>query len=110
MRHYSRMSRYPVNTQVESKNGYVRVKVSKNKWQGLGAYLLQKSGVEIGDGDRVFFADGDRTNRSVDNLRRIRFNKRKFVLLLRSRPIYIPEVEAPKRTVRVKREYVGLAV
>ena len=96
MRGYSRMHNYPVNTQVEQKNGYVKVKVTENKWQGLGAYLLTKAGIKIGEGDRVFFADGDRTNRSVDNLRRIHFNTVKCVLLPRSRPIYIPEVKVSK--------------
>lgn len=91
MRTYARMRRYPVNSQVEQKNGYVRVKITKNKWQGLGAYLLTQAGVKIVDGDRVFFADGDRMNRSVENLRRIHFNTVKFVLLPRSRPIYIPD-------------------
>lgn len=90
MQSFSRMHNYPVQTQVENRNGYVKVKVSQGKWQGLGAYLLTKAGVTISEGDRVFFADGDRTNRSVDNLRRIHFNATKFVLLARSRPIYIP--------------------
>jgi len=93
MKTYPRMHRYPVNSQVENKNGYVKVKVAENKWQGLGAYLLTKAGVKIVEGDRVFFADGDRTNRHVDNLRRIHFNTVKFVLLPRSRPIYIPDVK-----------------
>jgi hypothetical protein len=90
------MHRYPVESQIEQKNGYVKVKVTENKWQGLGAYLLTKAGVKIVEGDRVFFADGDRTNRSVDNLRRIHFNTVKFVLLPTSRPIYIPDVKAAK--------------
>jgi hypothetical protein len=90
------MHRYPVHSQVEQKNGYVKVKVAENKWQGLGAYLLTKAGVRIVEGDRVFFADGDRTNRSVENLRRIHFNTVKFVLLARSRPIYIPEIKTTK--------------
>lgn len=96
MRTYHRMRSYPVNSQIEQKNGYVKVKVAENKWQGLGAYLLTKAGIKITEGDRVFFADGDRTNRSVENLRRIHFNAVKFVLLPRSRPIYIPEASATK--------------
>jgi len=93
MKVFARMSRYPVNSQIENKNGYVKVKIAEGRWQGLGAFLLTKAGVKVGEGDRVFFADGDRTNRSVENLRRIHFNTVKFVLLPRSRPIYIPEVK-----------------
>lgn len=104
---YARMHKYPMGTQVEQKNGYVRVKISKDKWQGLGAYLLQKAGVKIGEGDRVFFADGDRLNRNVDNLRRIHFNTVKFVMLPKSRPIYIPK-EAPMK-VNEKKEYYKVA-
>lgn len=87
---YSRMSRYPIDSQIENKNGYVKVKIAEGKWEGLGANLLKKSGVKIVEGDRVFFADGDRTNRDVSNLRRIHFNSTKFVLLPHSRPIYVP--------------------
>lgn len=93
---YARMHTYPTGTQIEGKNGYVKVKVAKDKWQGLGAFLLTKAGVKIGEGDRVFFADGDRTNRSVENLRRIHFNSTKFILLSRSRPIYIPKTADSK--------------
>jgi hypothetical protein len=90
------MSRYPVGTQVENKNGYVKVKISAGKWEGLGAHLLKEAGVNIVEGDRVFFADGNRLNRSVENLRRIHFNSTKFVLLARSRPIFIPKLEPIK--------------
>jgi hypothetical protein len=90
MKQYSRMSNYPVGSQIETRNGYVRVKIAPNKWQGLGAKLLTEAGVELVPGDRVFFADGDRTNRKLENLRRIHFNATPFVLLPHSRPIYIP--------------------
>lgn len=55
MRSYARMHNYPLETQVEGKNGYVKVKIAPHKWQGLGAYLLTKAGVKVGEGDRVFF-------------------------------------------------------
>ncbi len=103
MKVYPRMRSYPVDTQVEQKTGYVRVKVAKNKWQGLGAYLLTKAGVKIVEGDRVFFADGDRMNRSVENLRRIHFNTTKFIMLKASRVIYMPEKKTIAMPVR-KRE------
>ena len=108
MQKYERQRNYPVTSQVEQKNGYVKVKIAPGKWQGLGAYLLQKSGIDIKEGDRVFFADGDRMNRTVGNLRRIHFNTTKFVLLARSRPIYIPSLDKPhvydqtRRQIRVK--------
>jgi hypothetical protein len=95
VRTYERMAKYPIESQIEQKNGYVKVKIADGKWQGLGAYLLTKAGVKIVQGDRVFFADGDRLNRSVENLRRIHFNATKFVLLARSRPIYIPSLQKP---------------
>lgn len=97
MKSYPRMHAYPLETQVENKNGYVKVKVADNKWQGLGAYLLTKAGIKVVEGDRVFFADGDRTNRSVDNLRRIHFSTTKFIMLQRSRVIYIPEQAEKKQ-------------
>lgn len=92
---YQRMGKYPVESQVEQRNGYVKVKVANGKWQGLGAYMLTKAGINLVEGDRVFFADGDRTNRALSNLRRIHFNKTKFVLLARSRPIFIPSLLKP---------------
>jgi len=98
MRSYPRMNRYPIHTQIESKNGYVKVKIAEGKWQGYGAYLLTKAGIKVEEGDRVFFADGDRTNRRLDNLRRIHFNSTKFVLLPHSRPIYIPPIKQQKET------------
>lgn len=104
MKVYPRMHAYPVSAQVEQKNGYVKVKVANNKWQGLGAYLLTKAGVKIVEGDRVFFADGDRMNRSVENLRRIHFNQTKFILLKESRCIYLPPKEAAKAQTPIVRE------
>jgi hypothetical protein len=93
MKEYARMHNYPVGSQIETKQGYVKVKIGRNQWEGLGAHLLKKAGVQIHEGDRVFFADGDRTNRSVDNLRRIHFNATKFILLKSSRAIYIPSTK-----------------
>lgn len=100
MNRYKRMPRYPVGTHIEQNTGYVKVKVAPGKWQGLGAHLLTKAGVKVGEGDRVFFADGDRLNRHVSNLRRIHFNRLKFVQLKSpspfykcSWPIYVPDAK-----------------
>lgn len=107
MTDYPRMRNYPLLTQVEMKTGYVRVKIAKDKWEGLGAHLLKKAGVKIEEGDRVFFADGDRTNRRVENLRRIHFSQTKFILLSRSRVIYLPKAphELPKKQEPKKHYY-----
>lgn len=98
------MRRHDVGTWVETKNRYVRVKVAKDKWEGLGAHLLKRAGVSINEGDRVFFADGDRENRSVYNLRRIHFNTTPVILLSKSRVIPTPpqfKLGRPRRKVQM---------
>lgn len=97
MQVYRRMHSYPVGTQIEMPSGYVKVKIARNKWEGLGAHLLKEAGEEIEEGHRVFFKDGNRLNRDVNNLTAIFFRSIRFMpVIKRSRPIHIPNVEQVK--------------
>lgn len=107
MRHYRI---HDVGTCVEQKNRYVKVKIGRNTWEGLGRHLLRNADIPIGEGDRVFFADGDRTNRHPSNLRRIHFNNTPVVFLSTSRVIPTPRgvsVTPPAKQHHKTRELVA---
>lgn len=95
MRIYRQMHSYPVGTQIQQENGYIKIKTADNKWQGMGAHLLIQAGIKLQEGDRVFFADGDRTNLRIENLRRIHFSSTRYIMVgfpsgAKSAPIHVP--------------------
>lgn len=94
---------YPIGTHVETKDRYVKVKLQNGEWEGLGRHLLKQAGVQIKEGDRVFFADGNRLNRHPSNLRRIHFSTNRYILLSHSRVIYLPTQKAVEK----KRKQLG---
>jgi hypothetical protein len=54
---------------IESKDGYVQIKVAEpNKWQLKHRYLYEQAHGKIPKGYNVIFADGDKYNFELDNL------------------------------------------
>ena len=84
------MSGYPVGTQVEDKDGRIKIKLPDGKWISRARYEYMKAKKADLDGNqRVFCIDGDRQNHDIKNLVPITFNGTRYSIA-HSRVIYSP--------------------
>jgi hypothetical protein len=101
MRFLARRTRYPVGSRVKRKNGPVVIK-TQDGWVSEQRFIWENSkNEELGEGDRVFFIDGNPENTSPDNLTRVRFGMTRYRFRKESGVLYIPE--KPTDKIRVKR-------
>ena len=67
------MGKYiPIGTEYVKPDGMILIKVSNNRWQYKQRYIYEKYyNVKLTSNDYIIFMDQDRTNFSIDNLRKI---------------------------------------
>lgn len=85
---------YDIGTRVQQKAGVIKIKVGNSQWMPESRYnwITQKG--EIKEGEKVYHVNGDVTDNRVQNLVKIQFNTKKFIILKSSRVLYIPKVRA----------------
>ena len=70
----------PVGTERIDKEGYTYIKVSNpNVWELKHRHIWKESGRELPEGSALLFADGDRTNITLENL--ILINRQQLALM-----------------------------
>lgn len=85
--------RYPKDSIVQDKSGYLRVKIdTKNKWMRRSRFVMSEvEGRDLLPNEKVFHRDcSQRTNDDEDNLVIIKINTTKYKPLDASRPIFVP--------------------
>lgn len=100
---------YEIGTKVQAKTGVVRIKVGKDHWmpEARYQYIMHKGPLE--EGARVFHSNGDLEDNRPQNLSRIIFRKKRFVILKTSRVLYIPKTTKESETIYKKFEPLKLA-
>lgn len=95
---------YEIGTKIQAKTGVIRIKVGKANWLAEARYqwIMQKGPLE--EGARVFHVNGDLTDNRVQNLAKIVFGKKRFILLKESRVLYVPKTTKESETIYKKFE------
>lgn len=101
MKFLARLKRYPIGSRVKRKNGPVVVK-TEDGWISEQRLIWSHSrDEELGEGDRVFFSDGNPENTDPKNLVKVRFGGIRYQFRAASGPLYIPNASNKVR-VRLK--------
>lgn len=80
--------RYPLGTQVQSKQGYVKVK-TREGWVGRNRYNWALAHGDLSKNQKVYHINGDKADDKPHNLVAISFNTTKYALK-HSRVLWIP--------------------
>lgn len=66
------MSKLPIGSEYVKDDGMVLVKVAKDKWEYKQRVIYEQYyGVDLTDNDYIIFLDQDRSNFSIDNLKKV---------------------------------------
>lgn len=95
---------YEIGTKVQQKQGTIRVKVGNSNWMAESRYnwIMQKGPIE--EGQRVFHLNGKVDDNRLNNLVKIQFNTKKFVILKTSRVLYTPKTRVESE--RIFKQFV----
>lgn len=65
----------PIGSERVKKDGYVQIKVSKDKWEMKNRFVYEEHYGKLNDNEDVIFLDGDKTNFDISNLMKVTHNE-----------------------------------
>lgn len=96
----------PIGSERIDRDGYTSIKVTHNKWKFKHRVIWEKINGPIPKGHSLIFADGDKTNISIDNLILV---SRKELLVINKRKLIKDDAELTKSGVNLSKLLVKIS-